>query len=179
MSSETSWPGGLYAISDGSPDATATVARPFRYIGNGVYWNGYVGDTITKDRYTFNLGVRWDRQASSSAATSVPASDIDPVHLPALNATAIDNAVVYNSIAPRLGLTYALGKDRKTLLRATYARFADQLDSNVPKGLSLATIPGLLVRVLACGRHQQGWADSAGRAHHVHWRVLLQSKQSL
>ena len=48
---------------------------------------------------------------------------------------------MYNSIAPRLGLTYALGKDRKTLLRATYARFADQLDSNVPKGLSLATIP--------------------------------------
>ena len=141
VSSETSWPGGMYAFATGYPNATAVVARPYRYIGNGVYWNGYVGDTISKDRYTFNLGVRWDRQAGSIEATSVPASDIDPTHLPALNATALNNAVVYNSIAPRLGVTYALGKDRKTLLRATYARFADQLDSNIGKGLSLATIP--------------------------------------
>ena len=88
VSSESSWPGGMYAIADGYPNATAIVVRPYRYIGNGVYWNGYVGDTITKDRYTFNLGVRWDRQASSIEATSVPASDIDPIHLPALNATA-------------------------------------------------------------------------------------------
>src|SRR5262249_4699789 len=29
--------------------------------------------------------------------------------------------------APRVGLTYALGKDRSTLLRASYSRFADQL----------------------------------------------------
>ena len=39
--------------------------------------------------------------------------------MPALSATAPNNAVVYNSIAPRLGVTYALGKDRKTLLRAS------------------------------------------------------------
>ncbi len=33
----------------------------------------------------------------------------------------------FESITPRLGVTYALGKDRKTLLRASYSRFADQL----------------------------------------------------
>lgn len=141
VSSETSWPTEMYAVSGGYPNATAVVARPFRYIGDGVYWNAYLGDTITKDRYTFTAGLRWDRQAGSIGATSVPASTIDPVHLPALSADAVNNAVVYNSIAPRLGLTYALGQDRKTLLRATYSRFADQLDSNIPKGLSLATIP--------------------------------------
>ncbi len=33
----------------------------------------------------------------------------------------------WTSISPRLGLTYALGAERKTLLRASYSRFADQL----------------------------------------------------
>ena len=33
----------------------------------------------------------------------------------------------WDTIVPRLGLTYALGGERKTLLRASYSRFADQL----------------------------------------------------
>jgi hypothetical protein len=37
----------------------------------------------------------------------------------------------WNSVSPRIGLTYALGKDKKTLLRASYNRYVNQLGSTV------------------------------------------------
>ncbi len=40
----------------------------------------------------------------------------------------------WETITPRLGLTYALGAERKTLLRASYSRFADQLGTGFPYG---------------------------------------------
>ncbi|HUL71495.1 MAG TPA: TonB-dependent receptor [Vicinamibacterales bacterium] len=141
VTSDSSWPGGGITFWDTYPNMEVQLVRDAAYQGHAAYWNGYLGDTITKDRYTFNLGVRWDRQAASIGAASVPANPLAPTVLPALQGTASDNVVVYNSFVPRLGVTYALGKDRKTLLRATYSRFADQLDSNIPFGLSLAQIP--------------------------------------
>ena len=139
VTSDSAWPGGVYTLNAGYPNLFAIVARPRIFDGSGTYWNGYVGDVITKDRYTFNVGVRWDRQIGSVNAYSVPAAPLDPVTLPALNVPAESSAVVYNSFTPRLGVTYALGQDRKTLLRASYSRFADQLDSNLPSGLSLSS----------------------------------------
>jgi len=50
-----------------------------------------------------------------------------PDLLPAVNFPGNDPGFTWTSITPRLGLTYALGADRKTLLRASYSRFADQL----------------------------------------------------
>ena len=87
VSSDSSWPGGLRslarAVSDGgypinggtfpagTPGSSPFSRVPALYNGHSTYWNGYVGDTITKDRYTFNVGVRWDRQGASSEATSM------------------------------------------------------------------------------------------------------------
>jgi Carboxypeptidase regulatory-like domain/TonB-dependent Receptor Plug Domain len=158
VSSDSSWPGGLRSLAQspfssggslinggtfpaGTPRVLAILARPALYNGHSTYWNGYIGDTITKDRYTFNVGVRWDRQGASSEATNVPANPLDPITLPANNQAGRNDVVVYNSFTPRLGFTYALGKDRKTLLRASYSRFADQLDSNLPFTLSMAGLP--------------------------------------
>ena len=156
VSSDSGWPGGLWTkfTTAGYPTMTATLVRDFVYQGNGVYWNGYLGDVLTKDRFTFNVGVRWDRQAASIEPSVAPANPLSPL-LPSITAIAVNDAVVYNSIVPRLGVTYALGKDRKTLLRASYAQFADQLDSNAPATLSLSTIPYYSVRVLPGGRRQR------------------------
>jgi hypothetical protein len=137
VSSNVTWPGLVYTLDNGYPDLFAALSRPFAFNGHSVYWNAYAGDVITKDRFTFNLGLRWDRQAGSTDPVSIPGNPLDPVHLPALNVGGQDNVVVYNTLVPRLGVTYALGKERKTLLRATYSRFADQLDSNLPYGLSI------------------------------------------
>jgi outer membrane receptor protein involved in Fe transport len=37
------------------------------------------------------------------------------------------NNFTWETFSPRLGLTYALGEEKKTLLRFSYARFAEQL----------------------------------------------------
>ncbi|HET9369126.1 MAG TPA: TonB-dependent receptor [Vicinamibacterales bacterium] len=137
VDSSVSWPGGMYSLHNGYPFIEATVVRPWALSGNGTYWNGYFSDTISLDRLTFNLGVRWDRSASSIKETTVPANPIDPL-LPALEAPAVDDVVVWNTLSPRVGVSYALGADRKTLLRASYAMFASQLDSNFAASVASA-----------------------------------------
>jgi hypothetical protein len=141
ITSESGWPGnGVRSLSNGYPNMTALVVRDFALAGEGVYWSGYAGDTITFNRLTVNLGARWDRSISSVLAASVPASPVLPNLMPALNAPAQKNAIVWNTITPRLGLTYALDKAHKTIARGSYAIFASQLDSN-RAALTVSQIP--------------------------------------
>ncbi len=169
VSSDSGWPGGVWTkfTATGYPTMTATLVRDAIYEGNGTYWNGYLGDAITMDRLTVNVGLRWDRQAASITGATAPANPLAPDILPSITASAADNVIVYNAVVPRLGATYALGTDRKTLLRASYAQFADQLDSNAPFSLSLSTIPYDSVRVLPGGRRQQRPRGAAERVHGV------------
>jgi hypothetical protein len=59
----------------------------------------------------------------------VRANPAFPTILPALDYPGQDSGFEWKSLTPRLGLTYALGAERKTLLRASYAQFAAQLGS--------------------------------------------------
>ncbi len=155
VTSESGWPGnGVRTYHRGYPNMQARVVRDWSLAGEGVYWNAYAGDTLTFDRLTLNLGVRWDRSSSSVLEASVPASPALPDLLPALSAPGIENAIVYNNITPRVGLTYALNESRKTVLRGSYAAFASQLDSN-RASLTVSAIPYYSVRVLRGGRHER------------------------
>lgn len=84
-------------------------------------------DTFTTDRLTVNVGFRYDQQEGANSASSAPASGFAPDLLPALNFQGNKPNFEFENLVPRLGLTYALGEDRKTLLRASYSHFADQL----------------------------------------------------
>jgi hypothetical protein len=141
VTSESGWPGnGVRSLHNGYPNMTAKVVRDWAAAGDGVYWHGFVGDTISLDRLTINLGARWDRASSSVLAASVPASEALPVLMPALDAPAIKNAIVWNTITPRIGFTYALNESRKTIVRGSYAMFASQLDSN-RAAITVSAIP--------------------------------------
>ncbi|MEZ5316608.1 MAG: carboxypeptidase regulatory-like domain-containing protein [Vicinamibacterales bacterium] len=129
VDSSVVWPGGIYSFHRNYPNIEATIVRDWASSGEGLYWNGYVGDTYTRDRLTINAGLRWDRSAASIRETSVPANPLSDL-LPAITAPAVKNAVVWNTITPRIGVAYALGAERKTLVRASYSMFAAQLDSN-------------------------------------------------
>ena len=76
---------------------------------------------------TFNLGVRFDHSTSSLSQTMRAGSPIVPEVLPALTNPAKDNTHVFNTVVPRLGMTYAIDEERKTLLRGSYSIFASQL----------------------------------------------------
>jgi hypothetical protein len=159
VTSDSGWgaPGGivssLYTLDGGGPicrDGTSNCAasamvpslfpvflRDHKTNTSAVYMSGYLGDTINAGRLTFNLGVRWDRQAASLGAVSDPANPVEPGGLlPAVTGAAANNAIVWNSFVPRVGLTYALDKDHKTLLRASYAIFASQMGATAAAVLS-------------------------------------------
>ncbi len=91
------------------------------------YTSAYAQDTLTSGNLTANIGVRFDRQGGTNLATSEAAALAAPTILPAVTYGGGPIGFTWNDFTPRLGLTYALGKDRKTLVRASYSRYADQL----------------------------------------------------
>src|SRR5215204_5797493 len=137
VDSSDAFPGnGLVTTHNGYPDMIAKITRSGHFLTNAVYTSAYAGDTWTMDRATLNLGIRWDRSAASLGSASVPGSPVVPNLLPGLTSTAADDAVVVNSISPRLGLNYALDAARKTMARASYAAFASQLNATVAGTIS-------------------------------------------
>lgn len=138
------YPGnGIITVHNGYPEMLAYVRRNWANAETGIYENAYGSDTITMNRLTVNLGVRWDRQASSLDAASVPASPVLPNLLPALTSTPVKNAVVWNSVVPRVGATYALDEKRKTILRASYAMYASQLGDGTAGQISTIQYSGI------------------------------------
>lgn len=107
-------------------------------------YSGYISDTLTIPRLTVNLGLRYDYQygknaplsiEGSRAASLVPPGTVLP---PTLNAPAKDPGFRWKDWQPRVGATYALGKDQRTLVRASYARYANQLYSGLIAPYSVA-----------------------------------------
>ncbi len=91
------------------------------------YKSGYAQDTLTVGNLTANIGLRYDDQSGTNDPRVVPGNSLNPTLLPSINYAGGDIGFSWTSLTPRLGLTYALGAERKTLLRASYSRFADQL----------------------------------------------------
>ena len=101
-----------------------------------VYKNGYLQDTLTVGNLTANVGLRYDVQDGTNLARSLGANPVLPSVLPAVSVSESDIGFQWKSLTPRLGVTYALGSERKTLLRASYSRFADQLGSGLASWLN-------------------------------------------
>jgi hypothetical protein len=144
VESTDTYPGnGIITSHNGYPEMFATFKRDWASSETGIYNSAYVSDTWTMNRLTANLGLRWDHQASSLDAASVPASTVLGNLLPAISATPVKNAVVWNSVVPRLGVTYALDENRKTILRGSYAMFASQLGDGVASQISTIQYTGI------------------------------------
>src|ERR1700680_787053 len=97
------------------------------------YTTAYAQDTLTTGNLTANIGLRFDRQGGDNLPEVAPANPITGDApgggnlLPAVSYAGSPIGFTWTNWSPRVGLTYALGKDRSTLLRASYSRFADQL----------------------------------------------------
>jgi hypothetical protein len=123
-------PNGAITVHTGYPTMLADVWVPNDLTkATAAYWSAYAGDTMSWDRLTVNAGVRWDRQAAGTRDNTQVGSSLFPQYLPDLTNVGIPEAVVYNTVTPRIGATYALGESRKTIARAGYAMFAEQLGS--------------------------------------------------
>ncbi len=99
--------------------------------------NGFVTDTISLDRLTVTAGIRFDHSTSSYSETT-QSGDAPGFHcLPDDYGTRRwTNAYKFNTVGPRVGVTYALDEGRKTVARASYALFASQLPANAASFVS-------------------------------------------
>jgi hypothetical protein len=125
---QQTWPGShVVSIWNGYPNMLAQVSRDYQANTIAEYISGYVSDTISRGRLTLTGGVRYDRQASSIAPTSVAAVAGFETLLPAVATPPINDVFVWTSLTPRVGVTVALDEARRTIVRGSYAMFASQL----------------------------------------------------
>jgi hypothetical protein len=131
--SGTVWPGGKKVVDGATlgydPGIDQVIFYRNRTVGiQGNYGAGWLQDTLTHDRWTVNAGVRYDRQYLKNLPASDPGNPEAQGLLPPLVFKGNDaGGFSWNTFEPRLGVTYAMGKDRTTLLRGTYSRYAEQL----------------------------------------------------
>ena len=107
-------------------------------------YSGWIADTLTLPRLTFNVALRYDRQRGENSELSIPASSAAPLVPagtalpPPLELPASDPGFRWTNWQPRMGATYAVDAAKTTLIRATYARYAHQMGSKDFNGFSAA-----------------------------------------
>jgi len=114
--------------------------------------SGYIQDTISKGRFTLQLGLRHDFQRPSSGAyglatavsswSNVFSSDAMnglATYFPGVSVRAIDPKYDWSTWSPRIGLSWDLKGDGRTVLKLSLAEYGDVLaaGANVPRPLGL------------------------------------------
>lgn len=150
----TLWPGnGILALLQTPTTLFAQLFRQGSGTNRTTYADVYVGDTISKNRMTIDLGLRYDQQGGQALASVTAANPAFPNLVPGLNFAGYDAPFTWKNFSPRAGLTYALDETRKTVARASYSRFAGQLDS--------ASV-GYMNPSSSAGTAVYRWADANG-----------------
>ncbi|MEX2272121.1 MAG: TonB-dependent receptor [Vicinamibacterales bacterium] len=122
---------GIITYHRGYPAMIAEVSAWNQVTGASARYTGaFVGDTVAFDRWTLSAGLRWDRQAASVRSYSQAGNSLLASLLPDLTGRAADQAIVWNALTPRLAVSYAAGKSRRTVARASYAAFASQMGAD-------------------------------------------------
>jgi len=149
--SVSAWPGDRIVADE--LDGLAWLTRDFNAQYEMNYSDAYLGDTVTLGNLTVNAGVRFDYQQGRNLPSSVAANPTFPELLPAVPyAGDAGYPITWRDFEPRIGATYALGREKKTLLRASYSRFANQLG---PEVFQINAFPGIQYLYY-------GWQDMNG-----------------
>ncbi len=133
VTSASGWPGDRWMLFFDTPGVAGSTGgayfqRPTSFTYNLESTDIYVGDTMMWGNLTLQAGLRFDNQLGSVENGSTTANPIIPDILPAISFNGADlGEIEWQTIAPRIGLTYTLGSQRKTLLRAAANRYVDQL----------------------------------------------------
>ncbi len=123
----------LYDLVNGRLPDNSTAGfglAKLRYLVNALFdintIGFYAGDTWRMNKLTFNLGLRFDHSDTQAKASSAPANAVAPDLVPALSFPGQEGPS-FNNVSPRLGVTYDVQGDGKTVLRGNYARFYDSV----------------------------------------------------
>jgi len=142
----TVWPGnGILSLQQTPTVAFAQLFREGGGTNQTRYVDLYAGDTISKGRATIDLGIRFDHQGGRALPSTTAANPAFPTLVPGLVFAGYDAPFSWNNVSPRAGLTYALDESRKTVARASYARFAGQLESGTVGFMNPSSSAGVAV----------------------------------
>jgi hypothetical protein len=99
--------------------------------GNSVYdllnVSAYVQDSYSRGRFTGQFGIRYDRNHDQALAASIVANPLAGPWLPAITFPGADPGVTFNDFSPRVGFTYDLEGNGRTLAKVNYARYFGQV----------------------------------------------------
>jgi len=152
--SGTLWPGnGILAIENSPTDLRAQVFRQGFGGNRADYLSFYAGDTIQRGALTVDVGVRFDRQWGKALASEIAANPAFPSAVPGVSFAGYDSPFTWTNFSPRAGVTYALDESRKTIARASFSRYAGQLETG--------TI-GVLNPSSTAGSATYRWVDTNG-----------------
>ena len=99
--------------------------------------NFYAGDTISHDRWTLDVGLRFDRQDGEALPSETLANAAFPTVVPGFVFAGYETPFTWNNWSPRAGLTYALDESRKTVAAGELS--AAPPDSSTPARSASAT----------------------------------------
>lgn len=120
----------LYFIAGPVVGESDDVAQALRFGRTGtdlLLDETWLQDSIRLGSTTIGVGLRLDRQSGSVPATHYDANPAFPEVLPALDVPKLGPQFRWRSLAPRLGVVHEFGRDGRTVLGASYSRFASQL----------------------------------------------------
>src|SRR5262245_3362507 len=144
VDSVSSWPGnGNYGDLADFSSPVAIMTRNAVVNSRLRYYSGYLSDTLTLGNLTINAGLRYDNQQGHNLASTTPANPVIPDLLPSITTTDQSPTFTWENFVPRIGATYALGEQKKTLLRASYSQYADQLGANAIAFTNAGALSGL------------------------------------
>ena len=95
-------------------------------------------DIYTRDNATLKLALRYDRSSSKNLPSVVPANRAAPNRMPGFNYQG-DSGFTWNKISPRLGFTYDLSGDGKSVVKANYSLYYDILDMGLVTSFNNST----------------------------------------
>jgi len=119
----------VYAVNQpGGGVAQITRQRNVRF--TETIGSGYFGDTFSRGRLTLGAGLRFDYQHAFNEASTATANPAFPELLPELAYDGSGPTITWKDFSPRLSANVALDESKKTVARASYARYAGQLFPN-------------------------------------------------
>ena len=85
--------------------------------------SAFAQDTMSFGRWSLNLGVRYDREKSMVIDQSVPATPLMSSFLPGISVDKIDPGLAWNSISPRVSLSFDIFGTGKDVIKLSVARY--------------------------------------------------------
>jgi hypothetical protein len=112
----------LMVLKNGAPSEVLLFQSPSSSL-NGLWTTGLYASDLWRvgSRLTLSLGVVFDRYRSYLPAQTGP--PVGPFNPTQTNFPAVNNLITWNLTAPRLGFTYNLGGNDKTVLKFNYASY--------------------------------------------------------